>query len=163
VGAASEDVLSLIHQVARNRKIALVDKVPSGWKIIRRVSDVEFVCVPSEKTGVDYRGVLKGGRALFVECKSCSSGTFDLKGIQANQLSELDAADDLGAACVLAIVWDPPTTKAREALSAKGIPAGVVLVAVPWPVVRELRKNDAKSIPSDVLVEHAGRWEMYAK
>jgi hypothetical protein len=155
-------MLDVVHVAAMNRGLALIEKIHNAWDVRRRLNEKEVVCVPGVKTGVDYRGVLRGGRALYVECKSCSSSSFPLSNIQKNQVDQLTAAEDLGAACFLVIVWDPDGVAAKASLREMGFPGGPVLVALPWSEARAFIANNARSVPTEKLLEFARTWSFYA-
>lgn len=157
-GKAAEDALQIVHVAAMNRSAAWIRKVPTAYKVIQSLGNGRLVVVPEEKVGVDYVGVLPGGRALYVECKKCSDDIFPVSNVAPNQRQELDEASRLGASCWVVIVWDPKSEQVRARLAKKNVrqPA---LVAIPWDIVRQF----GTSIPRDVLVEHASGWDFYAK
>jgi hypothetical protein len=163
IGEVSEDLVDIVHRTAMQRGDALIEKIPNSWDVQRRLNEREVVCVPGVKTGVDYRGVLKGGRALYVECKHCSKPSFPLANIRDNQVDQLNQADDYGAACYLLVVWEPDGVSARKQLAERRFPGGPVLVALPWSVVRELKRQDASSIPTEIMINHARAWSFYAE
>lgn len=163
IGASSEGLIEMVHAMGANRGLLLSEKIQNAWRVMRRISDKEVVCVPGVKTGVDYRGVLKGGRALYAECKHCSSPSFGLSNVQENQWNQLSAAEDLGAACFLLIVWEPDGETARKMLHDRRFPGGPTLVAFPWSKVRAIKDGGSSSIPTEDMLEHARPWSFYAE
>lgn len=152
-GAATESLLEAHHRVAAMLRTAYLVKRPTPWKPLRPVSG-GMLCVPERVSGVDYAGVLAGGRAVFVEAKRHTGGPFPLARIEPQQLEEMRQIQAVSprAARILAIEWFPT---AQRDLVALGLLDGLsVLVAMSWAVVDEAIASGSKSIPPAKLLEH---------
>jgi hypothetical protein len=150
-GNAAEALLEAQHAIARARGLAYVTKRPTPVRVTRvdrgRVSGF-FERSP----GVDYCGLLAGGRAIYAEAKACHSGSFALREIEPEQVAELDLVASLGALAYLLVVWTPTTVTARSILG--GQP---VVCAIPWQVVREHITAGHPSLPGALLTRYATR------
>jgi hypothetical protein len=150
-GSAAEALLEAQHQLARARGLAYVTKRPTPVRITRvdrgRVSGF-FERSP----GVDYCGVMRGGRAIYAEAKACHAGSFALRELESEQVLELDLVASLGALAYLIVVWTPTTQTARSILG--GQP---VVCAIPWQLVREYITAGQPSLPGSLLTCYATR------
>lgn len=102
-GDAAEDALAGHLDACRRRGIADVVKVPTPHKVIRRTAGASFVGVYTAKAGIDYRGCMSDGRAVFIECKRASAARFYLSAVTELQRAELDFA--LAGVSLLAVVF----------------------------------------------------------
>lgn len=150
-GSAAEALLEAQHAIARARGTAYVTKRPTPVRVVSvdrgRVSGF-FERSP----GVDYCGVMRGGRAIYAEAKACHAGTFALREIEPEQVAELDLALSFGALAYLLVVWTPSTVTARSILGAQP-----VVCAIPWRVVREHITAGQPSLPGSLLTSYATR------
>ena len=150
-GSAAEAILETQHAIARASGLAYVTKRPTPVRVTRvdrgRVSGF-FERSP----GVDYCGILAGGRAIYAEAKACHAGSFALRELESEQVIELDLVASLGALAYLLVVWTPTTVAARSVLG--GQP---VVCAIPWRVVREHLTAGQPSLPGALLIRYATR------
>lgn len=153
-GAAAEELLEWAHLLGRNQGSVTAWKAPTPLKILKEMGANQVLCAKERKSGADYYGVLKGGRAFLAECKSCQSANFSLRNIEDHQIAFLDEWEAMGASCWLVIVWTPDSIQAKEALR-KITAMPTVLCPIPWKTVSELCAANKPSIPWTVLLEHA--------
>lgn len=104
VGAAAEELIEWAHTLGRNQGRVAAWKAPTPLKILKEMGADQVLCAKERKSGADYYGVLKGGRAFVAECKSCQSANFSIRGIKPHQISFLDEWAAMGASCWLVIV-----------------------------------------------------------
>ena len=124
------------HDRGRGAARAHRSRAPGVAHITKRPTPVRVVSVTKGRVsgfferspGVDYCGTLRGGRAVFVEVKSCHEGTFPLREIEPEQWAEMARALDLGAVCALVVRWQPPTDKGRALLEGRSF----AWCIVPW-------------------------------
>lgn len=125
-GDRAEAVADALHAVCERAGVAAVRRVNSNLRLVRGGGATRVV--PTKKSTVDCWGLLRGGRAVAVEVKSCSSGRLDLDRLPAHQCAELAAVEQLGGlALVLVIV-------------------GGVAHAVPWAAVAAAIAAGARSL-----------------
>lgn len=107
-GDRAEAVADALHGYCHRAGVALVRGGAGGPRT-----------VPTRKSTVDCWGVLRGGRSVAVEVKSCASGRLDFARLPPHQRAELERVDQLGGlALVLVIV-------------------GTDAYAIPWAAVRD--------------------------
>ncbi len=154
VGASAESIVEWSHALGRGNKEVCTWKAPTPLQIIKELGKGEVLCRKERKSGVDYYGVLKGGRAFMAECKSCNKANFPLSNIESHQVEFLDECEKMGASCWLVVVWTPDSIQAKEALR-KITAMPTVLVPLPWSKVSELITGRRPSVPWETMIEHA--------
>ena len=97
--------------------------------------------------GVDYCGTLRGGRAVYLEVKSCARGTLSLDVLEREQREELARVAALGAVAAVVVRWRPPTARGRAAIGGRE----VAWCVVPWSVVAAALGNKARSLDAATL------------
>lgn len=98
-GRAFEELLDLGFALAYRRGLALVQKTPEPMKVLRPLGNGRFECCFAHAAQPDYKGVLKGGRAVFFEAKYTDTGCLRQSAVTVEQAAILDAAESLGALC----------------------------------------------------------------
>lgn len=79
--------------------LATVEKTPEPMRPIKRLTEGRFVAVFEKPAQPDYKGTLKGGRAVVFEAKHTSTGQMDQSRVTADQAKRLDRHQALGALC----------------------------------------------------------------
>lgn len=79
--------------------LASVEKTPEPMRPIKRLSEGRFVAVFEKPAQPDYKGTLKGGRAVVFEAKHTSTGQMEQNRVTDAQAQRLDHHQDLGALC----------------------------------------------------------------
>ncbi len=131
-GAEGEAFAESLHEHALALGIADVRKLPTPLRIIRPVHG-GLLCVPQERSTVDYHGhMLDGtGRAVLVEAKRCRDARFNFKAqLKAHQRKALDDGERSGCVAALLVLYGPTAEPS----------------AFPWFIVRAFIEAGAKSL-----------------
>lgn len=131
-GDRAEAVADALHALCERMGVALVRRVNSNLRLVRGAGSTGPRgmprVVPTKKSTIDCWGLLRGGRSVAVEVKSCSDGRLPFDRLPPHQRAELERVDQLGGlALVLVIV-------------------GGAAHAVPWPAVRAAIEAGAKGL-----------------
>ncbi len=137
-------------ELAAIRGLAWITKRPTPVKIESVTKGGKVTGRLEGSAGVDYVGVLAGGRAIYMEAKSCHEGTFNLRSIRDAQWSEMERIRASGAARVLVVGWVPDTDKARCALG-----RSAAVCVIPWGLLEGLRLVGDPSVGSQTLAAFA--------
>ena len=78
---------------------ALIEKTPEPLRPIKSIGQGRFVAVFTKKAQPDYKGTLKGGRAIVFEAKHTDSGRITRDKVLKEQAEQLDKHEKLGASC----------------------------------------------------------------
>lgn len=79
--------------------LASVEKTPEPMRPIRSLPQGRFVAVFEKPAQPDYKGTLKGGRAVVFEAKHTITGQMEQSRVTDTQAQRLDHHQDLGALC----------------------------------------------------------------
>lgn len=82
---------------------AVVEKTPEPMKPIRSLGRGQFVACYERKAQPDYKGVVKGGRAVMFEAKFTSTDRMDQDRVKQEQGDYLDRHQALGARCYVLV------------------------------------------------------------
>jgi len=142
-GDRAEAVADGLHAVCERAGVAVVRRVNSNLRLVRGGGGAPRV-VPTKKSTVDCWGLLKGGRSVAVEVKSCSDGRLAFDRLPPHQRAELEAVDRLGGLALVLVI------------------TGLTACAVPWSAVREAIAAGRKGLGvEDVLVHRCDRTRPY--
>lgn len=102
-----------IRGVAWARQVSVHLRIVAGGKV-----------VPAKAGTIDCLGVLRGGRALGVEVKSCSENRLDFTRLPPQQRAHLDIIDRLGGVALVLVVgpthaWAVPWRKIAERIASR--------------------------------------------
>ena len=104
IGATFEQQIQRVLDELREEKVGYIVKIPTEMKLIRGAGGriVSAFPVPQEERGyhclLDFHGILKGGKTICIEAKSCANKTsFPLDNIKPYQLPLLKELMDYGA------------------------------------------------------------------
>ena len=97
LGAMFETLIDRGCSYYRERGLADIIKTPEPMKVLKNQGNGRFEAVYVKKAQPDYKGVLKGGRAVVFEAKSTSTGRMYQSRVTAAQWAELELAYALGA------------------------------------------------------------------
>lgn len=125
-GDRAEAVTDALHAVCRRAGVAKVVRVSSHLRLVGKGAGLRTV--PTKKSTVDCLGVLRGGRAVAIEVKSCSSGRLDLDRLPAHQRAELAEVEQFGGVALVLVI------------------VGGVAHAVPWAAVSAAIAAGARSL-----------------
>lgn len=77
---------------------ASIKKKSNPWRIVQVMGDGTFLVKPSKSDSLDFEGCMKGGRAIYLDCKSTGHETaFQLAQVSDAQLSYCQERASLGA------------------------------------------------------------------
>ena len=97
-GLSFEDTISSSCLTYFRNGIAKIEKQQEPMKIIRPMgSPGQFLACFTQRSGVDYKGTLKGGRAVAFEAKHTDTEKMEFKRLQTWQYDYLKEHSDLGA------------------------------------------------------------------
>lgn len=117
-GDRAEAVADQLHALCERAGVALVRRVNSNLRLVRGGAGPRVV--PTRKSTIDCWGVLRGGRALAIEVKSCSDGRLSFDRLPPHQRAELERVDQLGGLALVLVVI-----------------GATMVCAVPWSSIRE--------------------------
>lgn len=106
-GMVLENALDMTNQTYKNKGLALIDKVPTPWKVhFDKRNNRATQAFPDKKSTVDFVGV-SHGRAIAFEAKSTKIRTsFPLKNVEAHQVNYLLNYQDQGGIAFLIIYFE---------------------------------------------------------
>lgn len=67
-GRMFEEEVILANQAYKNKSIALIQKISTPWKVIRRGTQI-ISAFPEGKSTLDFRGTIKKGISISFDCK----------------------------------------------------------------------------------------------
>lgn len=98
-GKMFEDRLDRTFEYYRERGFALIDKTPEPMHIIRSLEQGKFIASFEKKAQPDYKGTLKGGRAVMFEAKFTETEKLTQERVSEHQQKYLEEQFALGARC----------------------------------------------------------------
>ncbi|GLY09575.1 Holliday junction resolvase RecU [Pseudobacillus badius] len=94
-GKPLQNIINLTNQIYKLKGWAVVNEVPTPWRVIRRGKQI-IGASPAEKSTVDYYGITHG-RALAFDAKSTRETTrFPLDNVHDHQVEYLTKFQDQG-------------------------------------------------------------------
>lgn len=137
-GQTGERIVTAALEASQRAGLGYLTKRPTNMVVrngVRRFTGT---------AGADYAGLLRGGRACYLEVKRVSKGErLSYSALRESQHDELNRVSDLGAICAVVVVWGP---------------AGSTLSVIPWgdlPGYAGLRTLLKKGTPGGVAL---GYW-----
>lgn len=90
-GSILEDMLNYTIEVYRNKKLALLQKVPTPITPVRIDKDTKQITLAyfNQKSTVDYIGVVQGIPVCF-DAKECAVPTFSLQNVHEHQIQFME-------------------------------------------------------------------------
>jgi penicillin-binding protein-related factor A (putative recombinase) len=125
-GDRAEAVADALHALCNRAGVALVERVSSHLRLVRGAQGPRTVA--TKKGTVDCLGVLRGGRAVAIEIKSCASGRLDFDRLPPHQRAVLGRVEQLGGLALVLVV------------------VGGVAHAIPWRAIREALAEGRKGL-----------------
>lgn len=104
--------------------LALVEKTPEPMHITKRLDKGRFVVFPEKPAQPDYKGVLKGGRAVMFEAKCTSTGRIEQGRVTTEQAASLERHQNLGALCFVLVEF-----------------ASGAVYRLPWDLWRDMKQR----------------------
>lgn len=124
MGQQFEDRLNQSFEFYSKAGFAHVEKTPEPMKVIKSLGNGRFEACFQKKAQPDYKGTLKGGRAIVFEAKFTASDRVEQSRVGEMQTEYLDLQDKLGARCYVVI----------------GFKTGNVY-RIPWDVWRDMKDH----------------------
>lgn len=114
--------------------VASVEKTPEPMRPIRSLSEGRFVAIFEKPAQPDYKGTLKGGRAVVFEAKHTTTGQMEQSRVTEAQAKRLEHHQELGALCfvvagfgseeVFRVPWGAGMPLLPGHRESKGLPCG---------------------------------------
>ncbi len=102
-GKQFEDRLDVAFEYYRVRGSAVVEKTPEPMKPLRNMGQGRFLACYEHKAQPDYKGVIKGGRAVMFETKFTSTDRMEQNRVRPEQGDYLDQHQCVGARCYVLV------------------------------------------------------------
>ncbi|WP_129600592.1 Holliday junction resolvase RecU [Anaerophilus nitritogenes] len=96
-GMFFEEEVKMANTGYKNRGIALVQKISTPWKVVRRGRQI-VSAFPEEKSTLDFRGTVKDGLSISFDCKEVEKEDrgLPLKYIEPHQIEYMRTAIFMG-------------------------------------------------------------------
>lgn len=109
-GMALEELLQFVNQIYDKQKIAVVQKISTPWKVIRKGKQI-ITAFPEGKSTLDFRGTVKGGLSISFDAKeSQNERGLPLAYIKQHQIDYMEKALEIGE-CTFLICYIKPVNK----------------------------------------------------
>lgn len=102
LGKRFEERVELALRGYELRGEAVVEKTPEPMRVLQRLGGGRFAACFEKTAQPDYKGVLRGGRAVVFEAKFTAAGRLSQSRVTAEQAERLDAYAAAGAWCFIA-------------------------------------------------------------
>lgn len=103
LGAQWENIISRSCEYYRDKGVAEIEKTPECAKVIKSLGKGQFISVFTKAAQPDYKGTLKGGRAICFEAKFTDTGKLNQSVVTEAQKERLDRHRTLGAECFVLV------------------------------------------------------------
>lgn len=147
-GQRFENRLDAAFAVYKAHGFAIIEKTPEPMHPVKNIGGGKFIAFFEKQAQPDYKGVIKGGRAVMFEAKFTRTDRIEQSRVSPGQMDYLDQHQALGARCyVLA-----------------GFSSGAVY-RLPWNVWRNMKKvfgrkyiteDDVEIVPYQVQTARDG-------
>lgn len=117
IGKQFESRLDAAFELYRLHGAAAVEKTPEPMKVLKSLGNGRFIACFEKKAQPDYKGTLKGGRAVMFEAKYTAADRIEQSRVSQGQAEYLEYHHRLGARCFVVA----------------GFRSGAAY-CVPWPV-----------------------------
>ena len=98
-GKHFEERLDASFDYYRERGFAVIEKTPEPMRPTKSLGGGKFIAFFERKAQPDYKGVIKGGRAVMFEAKFTASDRMEQSRVLQGQAEYLDRHQRLGARC----------------------------------------------------------------
>lgn len=124
MGKLFEQRLDAAFAYYEARGMAFVEKTPEPIRAYKDLKNGQFLAVYVKKAQPDYKGVIKGGRAVMIEAKFTLTDRFTQDRVTPGQAEYLTKNEALGARCYVIV----------------GFVAGGVY-RIPWAVWNNMKQH----------------------
>lgn len=117
---------NLINQAClyyKNKDIAMIEKTPEPFRVMKKLDKEQLVVRPIGKAQPDYKGTLRGGRAIVFEAKMTGKDRIQKSVITKHQGDCLDLHEEMGAVAGVCCL------------------VGKVAAFVPWQVWKNMKEQ----------------------
>lgn len=107
--ANGENFEALIERAChryKNLGAAYIEKTPEPTRPIRALKAGQFVTVYTKQAQPDYKGTLKGGRAVVFEAKHTAGTRIEQSRVTPEQTAALNVHQFMGAACFVLVSFN---------------------------------------------------------
>lgn len=98
-GELWESIIEASCDFYRQRGVAEITKTPEPMRPIRNMGNGQFLCYFIKRAQPDYKGTLKGGKAIVFEAKHTDTGKIRQEAVSPEQAAQLDSHQAMGAEC----------------------------------------------------------------
>jgi len=156
-GEYFETWLAIFFSRLQSGGLAAIEKTPEPFRQIGGTDHGgHFRAIRTKKAQADFAGVLRGGRAIFIEAKATAGDSIDRSRLRPDQRVFLDQRAALGAVVLVALGFQTET-------------GHIDAFAVPWALMRDGKARhtreglDAYRLPTILTAMEAeaivARWE----
>ena len=105
-GSALEDMINHSNEVYRERKLALIQKIPTPITPITIEKETRHITLAyfDQKSTVDYIGAVQGIPVCF-DAKECAVNTFPLHNVHEHQIQFMQEFEDQGGVAFIILYW----------------------------------------------------------
>lgn len=102
-GKHFEERLDQAFSYYRDRGYAIIEKTPEPMRPTKNLGNGKFIAFFEKKAQPDYKGVIKGGRAVMFEAKFTSKNRMEQNRVEQGQGEYMDCHETLGARCFVVV------------------------------------------------------------
>ena len=102
-GAAFEDLVNQSCDYYEEQGIAKIEKTPEPMKVLANLGGGMFKAVFTKQAQPDYKGTLRGGKAIVFETKHTDTGRIKRSVVTEEQEKCLNAYEKMGAVCYVLV------------------------------------------------------------
>ncbi|MDR3046963.1 MAG: Holliday junction resolvase RecU [Bacteroidales bacterium] len=100
-GRLLEEIVELTNQAYKSRNIAYINKQPTPLKVVGGKE------IYHSKAGLDFAGVVQGGRHIAFDCKTTRNSTsFPLGNVKEHQIEQIRTIHLMGGLSFLLVYWE---------------------------------------------------------
>lgn len=105
-GSALEDMINHSNEVYRERKLALIQKIPTPITPITIEKETRHITLAyfDQKSTVDYIGAVQGIPVCF-DAKECAVNTFPLHNVHEHQIQFMQEFEEQGGVAFIILSW----------------------------------------------------------
>ncbi len=108
-GSTLEDMINHTNEVYRQRKLALIQKVPTPITPVNIEKETRHITLAyfDQKSTVDYIGAVQGLPVCF-DAKECAAATFPLQNVHEHQVRFMEEFEEQGGVAFVILHWTAP-------------------------------------------------------
>ena len=95
-GMALEGLINFVNEIYLRKRIALVQKISTPWKIVRKGKQI-ISAFPEHESTLDYRGTVRGGISISFDAKeTLNDQGLPLANFEPHQIRYMENAIEMG-------------------------------------------------------------------